>query len=343
MRSHRDHQTGRTIIAIALLLALPFQISAESLRFDLPIQCDIGTDCFIQNFVDIDPGPGQQDYQCGSLTYDDHKGTDFRVLSLLAMNEGVPVVAAADGVVIRMRTGVDDEYFSSHDEAKQAEVYKIGLGNVVILRHRQGYFTTYGHMKKDSVRVKKGQRVKRGQVLGYVGLSGFTDFPHVHFALQNRNGVIDPFSGPMDSTPCNSVPVSLWTEDAAARLDYQPTGFLSVGFADTRPDNRKDIETGYFGKETLTADSPLMVLFSYQFGLQASDVLQLVLVGPDGQVVARSQGQSIPGARAISMNYVSKPRPAGGWPVGTYTGESRINRGDEVIRQSETLDVVPPE
>ena len=63
----------------------------------LPLKCSLGKDCFIQQYTDIDPGPEARDYRCGSATYDGHKGTDFRVLSLEAAARGVPVLASAPG------------------------------------------------------------------------------------------------------------------------------------------------------------------------------------------------------------------------------------------------------
>ena len=65
----------------------------------LPIACDPGETCHIQQYVDADPGPGAQDYRCGTLSYEGHKGTDFALTDLSAMVAGVDVLAAAPGVV----------------------------------------------------------------------------------------------------------------------------------------------------------------------------------------------------------------------------------------------------
>ena len=55
----------------------------EPFSLSLPVDCEIGKTCFVQNYVDHDPGPGKQDFQCRAMTYDGHEGTDFRVLSLV--------------------------------------------------------------------------------------------------------------------------------------------------------------------------------------------------------------------------------------------------------------------
>lgn len=216
-------------IAVALYSVLLMSIApaalAKQVLFDLPLKCDMGVDCFIQNYVDVDPSKGRKDYTCGELSYNKHKGTDFRVTTLKAMEAGVAVIAAADGIVGNLREGVDDHYFSKYDKETQKKVYNIGLGNVVILKHGDGWTSAYAHMRKGSIRVKKGDRVKRGDILGYVGLSGYTIFPHVHFAVRKRKTVIDPFSGPMKSTPCNMTEKSLWTQDAQKQLAYQNPDF----------------------------------------------------------------------------------------------------------------------
>jgi len=76
-----------------LLLAAP--AAAGSFLLNPPVDCTLGETCFIQNFVDRDPGPGAADFTCGPMTYDGHKGTDFALPSLAAMRQGVDVLAAA--------------------------------------------------------------------------------------------------------------------------------------------------------------------------------------------------------------------------------------------------------
>ncbi len=51
-------------------------------KFDIPLQCEVPAQCVVQNYMDVRPGPGVRDFNCGTLSYERHKGTDFRVLSL---------------------------------------------------------------------------------------------------------------------------------------------------------------------------------------------------------------------------------------------------------------------
>src|SRR5574340_591175 len=76
--------------------------------FRMPLNCEYGKTCFIQNYVDHDPGPGRADYRCGRLSYDGHHGTDFRLRDEVDMERGVYVVAAAPGVVKAIRDGMAD-------------------------------------------------------------------------------------------------------------------------------------------------------------------------------------------------------------------------------------------
>jgi len=97
--------------------------------------------------------------------YRPHLGVDF------AARRGTPLLAVNDGTVI----------FAGR---------KGGYGNVVKIRHRGGYVSLYAHQSR--IRAKKGQKVKKGQVVGYVGSTGRSTGPHLHFGLYRHNRAIDP-------------------------------------------------------------------------------------------------------------------------------------------------------
>src|SRR5215468_2986431 len=91
------------------LLALWLGVGpTEAIELRLPIDCEIGVSCEIQNYVDLDPSSQARDYQCGSRTYNGHKGVDFRLPSLRAQRAGVNVLASAPGRVLGVRDGVPD-------------------------------------------------------------------------------------------------------------------------------------------------------------------------------------------------------------------------------------------
>jgi murein DD-endopeptidase MepM/ murein hydrolase activator NlpD len=95
-----------------------------------------------------------------------HTGLDF------AAPIGTPIYATADGTVAE--TGYDDG----------------GYGNHVIINHGYGYGTLYGHMVK--IKARNGERVKRGQVIGWVGSTGKSTGPHCHYEVIRNGTKIDP-------------------------------------------------------------------------------------------------------------------------------------------------------
>jgi murein DD-endopeptidase MepM/ murein hydrolase activator NlpD len=97
--------------------------------------------------------------------YKAHLGTDF------GARRGTPILAAADGKVI----------FSG---------WMGGYGNVIKIKHSDGYVTLYAHQSRRKAKV--GQRVKKGQVIGFVGSTGRSTGPHLHFGLYKNGRPINP-------------------------------------------------------------------------------------------------------------------------------------------------------
>ncbi|MEL6588115.1 MAG: M23 family metallopeptidase [Pseudomonadota bacterium] len=118
------------------------------------------------------------------------------------MRVGVAVLAAAGGVVEAVRDGMAD--VSVRDIGFDAVAGR-EAGNGVVIRHNQDCVTQYSHLKKGSVQVRPGDRVARGAVIGSIGLSGRTEFPHVEFTVRHRGEPVDPFVG---------IPVGVSIEDA---------------------------------------------------------------------------------------------------------------------------------
>jgi murein DD-endopeptidase MepM/ murein hydrolase activator NlpD len=95
-----------------------------------------------------------------------HAGLDF------SAPQGTPIYASANGTVV-IAGNLGNAY-----------------GNHVVIRHGYGYETLYGHMYR--IKVKKGAKVKRGEIIGYIGSTGKSTGPHLHYEV-HRNGVpVDP-------------------------------------------------------------------------------------------------------------------------------------------------------
>lgn len=285
--------------------------SGTTPRLSIPLQCEPGVSCVVQNLVDRDPGPGARDYQCGSLTYEAHNGVDFRLRDLRAQQAGLAVLAAADGTVARLRDDMPDV---SVKTTGVAAVKGQECGNGLVINHGGGLVTQYCHMRQGSLVVKPGQTVRRGQALGQVGLSGLTEYPHLHFTVRQGNAVIDPFApDPGTGGACGSGS-GLWTTAAAAQLRYKPRAVLNTGFA-AGPTSMEAIEAG-----DLARPGPATPLVAYvrAIGLKVGDEARLTLRGPDDAVLADNKMAALTSAKAQSMLFTGKKAPAGGWPRGHY-------------------------
>jgi len=95
-----------------------------------------------------------------------HTGMDF------SAKTGTPIYATGDGKISKVKKS------------------RRGYGNHVIIDHGFGYKTLYAHMKKYAV--KKGQKVKRGEVIGYVGSTGTSVAPHLHYEVHKDGRKINP-------------------------------------------------------------------------------------------------------------------------------------------------------
>lgn len=89
-----------------------------------------------------------------------------------------PIIAHTDGEVVWIQTGI------KHDNNIPPHTNK-SYGNAVKLKHSNGYYTLYAHMKE--VYVKKGQKVKQGQELGYMGMTGIATGNHLHWEVRKSN------------------------------------------------------------------------------------------------------------------------------------------------------------
>ena len=96
-----------------------------------------------------------------------HRGIDISTF-----RSGDPIIATADGQVVAVEW--------DHN----------GFGNNVIIRHRHGFYTRYAHMQ--SFRVQAGQRIQQGQVIGYIGNTGLSTGPHLHYEVHIGSDVVDP-------------------------------------------------------------------------------------------------------------------------------------------------------
>lgn len=103
----------------------------------------------------------------GKLAF--HKGVDY------AIKTGTPIHATADGVI---------DYIGNNG----------GYGNYIRIKHKDEYVTCYAHIKQFSNNIKLGSKVKRGQIIAYVGSTGNATGPHLHYEIIHHGKHIDPLT-----------------------------------------------------------------------------------------------------------------------------------------------------
>ena len=314
------------LLALALVMGPAGTRAAESLKMGLPLDCVPGETCWIVNYVDHDPTTGLRDYTCGKATYNappgnQHKGTDIAIRDLAAMRAGVVVRAAAPGLVGGARDGMKD-----------VNVRKLGMasvkgkecGNGVRIEHGDGWSTQYCHMRSGSIEVKKGMRVEEGKILGLVGLSGLTEYPHLHIQVAKGKTIVDPFVGPNPGTTCGVAVNPLWNADVLAQLPYRPTALYIAGFADSVPKSEK-ARDGVYHESALSPTAPVLVLWVDMFQVKAGDELMLVITGPNGETVM-SNTSVLKKTRVRDFRYGGKKKKGAVWKSGTYRGDITLAR-----------------
>jgi len=129
-------------------------------------------------YVDLDPSDAIRDWKGGTQSVDTHTGIDYRA------REGTSIVAAAPGVVRSAEVDWEKDFFLFYP------------GNRIIIDHLNGFSTAYNHLSKlaDHIKpikfswsrpVSQLQKVTRGELIGYVGNTGNSTGPHLHFEVND--------------------------------------------------------------------------------------------------------------------------------------------------------------
>ena len=301
---------------------------AAPLELGLPIACEIGKTCWVQNYVDHDLSPAARDYACGGETYDGHDGTDIRVLDTTSRAD---VIASASGTVKAARDGMADNLMRT--DADRAAVEDRECGNGVVVDHLDGWQTQYCHMRAGSVVVKAGDKVERGTRLGEVGYSGMAAFPHVHLTVRKDGNSLDPFASTSGGTAsCGAAQDPLWSEEALAALAYNKGDVISTGFYSGSVEF-SDLETGTLTEVNPSSSWPAMIAFIWAINLSSGDTVTITLHGPGGLEVINTK--NLDRNKAQYLLFAGKKRPPGGWPVGDYVGSFVVSNGgkDRLLRE----------
>ncbi len=218
-----------------LLLAFCLPALSQQPRFIWPVKAmpaysEVNDFYTVNNFLDQNTAAGIQDWNCGNRTYNGHRGIDIDLWPFtwsMMDNNYVAVVAAAAGRVVSVTQNLNNE--SNCGQAGENLNW-----NFIAIRHADSSTSIYGHIRTNSARVVVGQNVTAGQIIAFVGSSGNSSNPHLHFEV-NRNavinsqlaGLIDPYTG-----TCNTLNANTWW---ASQKPYWEPAILRVMTHSTTP------------------------------------------------------------------------------------------------------------
>jgi murein DD-endopeptidase MepM/ murein hydrolase activator NlpD len=168
-----------------------------------------------------------------------HKGDAHDLHSYYSY--GQRVFAVGEGTIVAVRDGIPDNYPGPVDDFRRAGplTFETAFGNMVVLDLGGGQFAHYGHLQPGSLRVKAGDRVRSGDVLARIGVSGDPNVPHLHFEVTTSarslagDGVpyvIDQFRA--------ETPDGVWT----TLTRELPTRNMLVAFGPTGEDEKRQLK-----------------------------------------------------------------------------------------------------
>jgi len=341
------------ICAIGLFLNSGLAVNAQETpdiapapEMILPIDCELGWNCWLMNYVDHDSSKSAKDYRCNNQTYNGHKGTDFMIRNYRDMIGGVVVRATAAGEVLGVRDGMKDIDFRKR---RIELVSKKACGNGVRIKHKNGWVTQYCHLRKNSVKVKKGDVVQSGDTLGFVGNSGKTQFPHLHFQVEyiaasskkRKGAIVDPFVGPVRNEACEASEHALFSEQVIDGLEYKDVSIIDTGFAASAP-KAEGLIQGLYDDETLSIRSPELFLWARILHVKKGDKVTFTMKGPDGDEIL-SYTNTIAKDQAYRSLHAGIRKPGFNWEDGVYRGFIKLSRGAEnggrIYRSETTVSV----
>lgn len=328
----------RYLLAATFILFLPAASPTPSgikpIKLSMPIDCTLGDDCFIQNYVDMDPGEDAKDFNCGPLAYNNHQGTDFRLRNRNALKRPYSALATAPGKVVQVINNRPDHGF------KEGAYSSLDCGNAVMIDHGSGWMSQYCHLAEGSVRVRNGDIVQNGQPIGFIGSSGGTSFPHLHYAIRAFNATIDPFIG-VSPTGCEAEEAeTLW--DTSVGAFYAESAILGFGATRDFP-NLNAMENGGLNAVPNEPYAPFYV-WAHVLGVQKGDTLRFMAFAPDEQFLASERFEITEDKTIFSANIGVEPSDGDyeSWPAGTYEGRMAFYRdGQEIAKRSVTFTLPP--
>jgi murein DD-endopeptidase MepM/ murein hydrolase activator NlpD len=233
------------------------------MKFQTPIGRRANVDWAINNYADVDPRSNvAADFRNGPFQYEGHNAIDAGPWGFAGQDQGIPILAAADGVVDAMQDGYFDRETSMGNRP----------GNFVRIDHGNGFKTLYYHFAKDSITVTVGTRVRAGQILGQMGSSGSSTGTHLHYTPYYRDAPLETGYAPT-VYDANPLPYG---------GDLQPY-FFATGISN-RVVNSELNEQISENSTYLQGATGSINFWTQAYNLKAGDVLQWRYTRPNGTI-----------------------------------------------------------
>lgn len=297
-------KTCQTLAAILFLMCFIKPSMAIELQF--PVACRLMSDCWITNHVDLNNNINQiEDYMCGQKGTDNNKSTHISLGSKGAMEKNIPAIAAADGII------------------KTAENIGGFCGNRVLIDHGKGWESSYCHLKPETIIVKPNQKVKQGQILGAIGMSGQADWPRLSYAIMRNGMVFDPFSGGTTLEGCNPKAKPMWI--SGVNPPYEPAHVTSIGFTVGTVSNAQILNGTVKSAAVIMESTPQLSLYSLLMNIQKGDDITMKIIEPSGRIL--NEAKIIADSdRNYYPIYFSTMRQNRLWDKGNYRGMMTVTR-----------------
>ena len=271
-----------------------------------PLGGESGRDWVIGNYLDVDPRPNvAADYRGGPYQYEGHPGIDASPANFAGIDRGIPVLAAADGVIVNVQDGHPD---------RESGFSNVNIpANFVTIDHGNDWQIRYFHLNRDSITVQPGDTVSQGQILALMGSSGASagliGGPHLHYDVAHNGRVVETFIAPNEYY---IDPLPYQADAAPTVLDAVVTNYSAFGSPD--PGERMSALSEFSTTENDTAF--LTYFFSH---LNDGDQITAHWKRPDGTVAETDgftqSGDRRSGTHQWTMDDLIWKQQTGTWTV----------------------------
>lgn len=319
-----EHRSNENAQKLGLEITSERKALTTSLNWPLKSKDGL-SDCSyygISAYVDQNPAAGVfTDYNCGTNTYDAHRGTDIAIYPYPFFkldHDEVEVISAAAGTIIDKVDGNFDKNCGANN--LQA--------NYLVIQHADGSRVLYFHMKKHSLTSKSiGQTVIQGEFLGVVGSSGNSSGPHLHFEVWAGSTVstlVDPYEG-----SCNMLNTQTWwavqkpyTEPAIIKVSVNTTDAVFPACPTTETPNEARCFNIPFKGSGLPDDYAKFYIFMRNE--TQGKTAEMKILNPDGTVFNNWTYTSSTSYKFSARNFSKKlPSVHGTYKfIATYNGTS---------------------